>query len=118
MGKKIFIVEDEALIALSLRMELRDFGYDVCAPAGSGQEALARVEAEKPDVVLLDICLGRGLDGIETAAQIQRKWACAIIFMTGYQDQTLLERARQMNPVAIFQKPAELADLCAAIDSA
>ena len=61
MSKKILIVEDEDLIAKVLSIRLEGLGYKV-ATAFDGEEGLAAVKSEKPDLVLLDIGLPK-LDG-------------------------------------------------------
>ncbi|MFH1112325.1 MAG: response regulator [Pseudomonadota bacterium] len=66
--KKILLVDDERHIRELYRSDLEDEGFSV-ALAGSGKEALSEVEANPPDLVVLDIQMP-GMDGIETLEKI------------------------------------------------
>lgn len=57
MKEKILVVEDEWIIANDIKDSLADMGYRVTAIASSGEDALAKVEEEPPDLVLMDIVL-------------------------------------------------------------
>lgn len=58
----ILIVEDDPIMAQDLQGQLLSLGHIVLACASSGQEALARIRAQRPDVVLMGIRLARGMD--------------------------------------------------------
>jgi CheY-like chemotaxis protein len=79
---RILVVEDEALIAMDLQALLEDAGYRVIGPANSSAAALALIEADEPDVALLDVNLGRsdafGVASILTERKTQ------VIFLTGH----------------------------------
>lgn len=64
---KILIVEDERIIALDLQGRLLRFGYTKPVIATNGIDALKEIEIKKPDIILMDIMLSSGFDGIETA---------------------------------------------------
>jgi two-component system, sensor histidine kinase PdtaS len=82
--KTILLVEDEPIIALGQEMRLKNWGYNV-VKAASGERAVLRVmEDTEIDLVLLDIDLGRGIDGIETARRIIAYRKVPIIFLTSY----------------------------------
>ncbi len=115
---KILLVEDEAITALAMNMALKNMGFLTCQPAATGRKALERMAVEKPDVVLMDINLTGDMDGIETARRMQELGLTAIIFITGYSSGDLLERARALNPVAIFTKPVNPQALKNAIEAA
>ena len=78
----ILVVEDEALIAMDLQALLEDAGYRVLGPANSSAAALALIDADAPDVALLDVNLGRsdafGVASILTERKTQ------VIFLTGH----------------------------------
>ena len=67
-GPRVFVVEDEALIAMELAHRITELGYRVCGQARRGEQAIARIPSAAPDVVLLDINLGAGMDGFAVAA--------------------------------------------------
>ena len=84
MEEKIFIVEDDPTIRTLLGMALAGAGYEAVSSFSRGDEALAAIRAERPDLALLDVMLP-GLDGIAVAAAIRRDPAVAgtkIIMLT------------------------------------
>jgi len=97
---------------------LHNMGYATCKPVATGEKALQSLCSESPDVVLMDISLTGSMDGIETARKMMKKGYHRIIFITGYSSGELYERARDLNPLAIFTKPVNPLDLGAAIDAA
>src|SRR5437870_660804 len=66
---RILVVDDEAAIRDSLRMTLEYEGYEFTS-ASTGQEALALVEREMPDLVLLDVKMP-GMDGVEVLGRLR-----------------------------------------------
>lgn len=61
--KRILVVDDEENVRLLYKEELTDEGYEV-AVAASAEEAMAEIEAQRPDLITLDIRMP-GIDGIE-----------------------------------------------------
>jgi CheY-like chemotaxis protein len=114
--KRILLVEDEAVTAMSMLDILEAWGYETCTPATTGAEALARVEKERPDLVLLDIKLSRGTSGIEVARKIKERFGVPILFMTGYLDEGLREKAENVGPVGYLVKPVNMEKLKSAIE--
>ena len=105
------------LAAIHLQMRLNNLGYEVCQPVATGEYAIKSVEKEKPDIVLMDIRLAGEMDGIEAAQEIHSCYGTSIIFMTGYQDEDLMERAQKLKPVAYLIKPVEIYEIESAIDN-
>lgn len=104
-AQKVLIVEDEVIIAMCLQMELERAGYEVSQNVLTGEEAVKFARQNPPDVILMDIRLAGKIDGIEAARQIQASGPIPIIFMTGYPDKAIEERARSLNPLGFFIKP-------------
>ena len=115
--KSILIVEDEVLLAEWLKIQLVDEGFNVCGNFTTGEEAVAFVQETKPDVILMDINLVGEIDGIEAAQLITETSNIPIIFMTGYEEPEIVERAQKVNPVAYLIKPVEIWDLKPLIES-
>ena len=109
--KSILIVEDEVMLSTWLKMQLEDEGYLVCGCITTGEEAIEFVKETKPDVILMDINLVGEIDGIEAAEKITEKSKIPIIFMTGYEESKIYERAQKTKPVAYLTKPVEIWDL-------
>lgn len=104
MTKKILIVEDEPLIGLMLAENVRELGCMVTRVVTSGEAAVREVQTDRPDGILMDISLNGVLDGIETARVIKAKQDIPILFFTGYQDFSLLQRAYAVQPSGVVDK--------------
>jgi len=94
---RIFIVEDEAIVAADIAAMLRSSGYEVAGIAGSGASALDKIFESRPDLVLLDIMIPGGLDGISLAQQLQAR-GMPVVFLTAYADAATLQRAKITEP--------------------
>jgi CheY-like chemotaxis protein len=115
--KKILIVEDEIITAMSLQHLLELWGYRMCGQASSGKEALEKVEFEKPDIALIDVSLSGNINGIETARQIRSRFSIPIIFITGYSDKETMKEIEDINPADCFIKPIDFNKLKHTLDS-
>ncbi|MDZ5457069.1 hybrid sensor histidine kinase/response regulator [Azohydromonas lata] len=114
----ILIVEDEAVIALDLKLELQDMSYRVAGPARTGEQALALAAQEPPALVLMDIRIQGALDGVETAARLGRSGEPPVIFLTSHSDDETVARAAQTAPYGFLTKPFQARELRAAIEVA
>ncbi|WP_028999810.1 hybrid sensor histidine kinase/response regulator [Azohydromonas australica] len=114
----ILIVEDEAVIALDLKLELQDMGYRVLGPATSGEQALRLAAQEPPDLVLMDIRIHGPLDGVDTAARLGSGGGPPVIFLTSHSDDDTVARAARTAPLGFITKPFQPRELRAAIEVA
>jgi diguanylate cyclase (GGDEF)-like protein/PAS domain S-box-containing protein len=108
---RIVLVEDERIVALNLKQRLSKLGYDVAAIASSAEQALFFVSRENPDLVLMDIHIDGGVDGIDTARQLIDLYQVPIIYLTAYSEESTLERARATKPYGYLLKPFSERDL-------
>lgn len=115
---KILIVEDEMIIAAKISMQLTGLGYEVTGILPKGEDALAHIAGNKPDIILLDIHLKGKMDGIETAGQIPQKYNIAVIYLTANSDDASFNRAKSTRPAAFIAKPYKQLDLQRAIELA
>ncbi len=115
---KIFIVEDEMIIAANISLQLTNLGYEVTGIVPRGEVVLAHIEESIPDIILLDINLKGEMDGIETAELIQEKYNIPIIYLTANTDDTHFKRAKETKPSAYISKPFKKLDLQHAIELA
>ena len=104
---KILVVEDEALVALHLEQRLQMLGHSVVSTAFSGTDALEQTAAHLPDLVLMDINLGRGISGIEAAQQINRVFDIPVVFVTAHSNDAILQKASAAGPYGYVLKPFE-----------
>jgi CheY-like chemotaxis protein len=117
-ARRILIVEDEALIAMDLKGRLEDLRYDVPAIGDSADMALDLACCHNPDLILMDIRLRDGSDGIEAAAAIRQQLDVPVIFLTSHSDVETLERARLTEPFGYILKPFGSVSLRAVIEIA
>lgn len=113
---KIFIVEDEMIIAANISLQLTDLGYEVTGIVPRGEDALIHIQENKPDIILLDINLKGNIDGIETAELMQKENTIPIIYLTANADQEHFDRAKKTNPSAFISKPFKKLDLQRSIE--
>ena len=114
---RIVVAEDEALIRLDLAEMLAEVGYDVVGQASDGEQAVALVKEQRPDVVIMDVKMPV-LDGISAAEQIGKERIAPVIMLTAFSQKELVERARDAGVMAYIVKPFTQADLAPAVDIA
>lgn len=117
-GEQILVVEDQRAVAGALQMRLRGLGYDVTAIARDGFEAIEKATLLKPDLILMDIKLGEGMDGIQAAQEIRVMNDIPVIYVSAHVDRELLARARDTKPAGFINKPFTTKDLLTTIDLA
>jgi len=115
---KILVVEDEVITAKDIAETLKSQGYDVPAIALSGEEAIQKAEAIRPDLVLMDIVLKGDVDGIAAARQIRDRFDIPVVYLTAYADSEIVKRARITEPFGYIIKPFEARELRTNIEMA
>lgn len=115
---KILIVEDERIVALSIQNKLERLGYTVTANVASAEAAMASIVPNFPHLVLMDIKLKGKVDGIEAAAQIRNSFKLPIVYLTAYNDEETIERAKLTEPYGYLLKPFASRDLATTIEIA
>jgi diguanylate cyclase (GGDEF)-like protein/PAS domain S-box-containing protein len=114
----LLVVEDEAIVALDLSMQLQEMGYRVVGTAESGERALQLAHAHRPHLVLMDVMLKGPMDGIEVAQQLGRGLQVPVVFLTSYSDAATVRRAAQTAPYGYLTKPFQAKELRAIIEVA
>jgi DNA-binding LytR/AlgR family response regulator len=104
------------VIAANISLQLSDLGYEVTGILPRGEEAIAHIHIDKPDIVLLDIMLKGEMDGIDTAHEIQKQYNIPIIYLTANADEAHFKRAKETHPYAFISKPFKKLDLQRAIE--
>jgi two-component system, response regulator PdtaR len=114
---RILVAEDETLIRLDLKDILERAGFDVCAEARDGEEAVALARDAQPDLAILDVKMPR-LDGIEAARRILDERPIPIVMLTAYGHDELVSRAVEAGVFGYLVKPFRESDLLPAISAA
>jgi len=105
-GARVLVVDDEKAVRDLMRRWLTREGYDVRTASG-GEQALAQMRMEAPDVVLLDLSMPE-MDGPTLLAGIREEYgSLPIIVVTGYADSDLMSAALQYGPLVVLPKPVE-----------
>jgi response regulator NasT len=114
---RILIAEDETIIRLDLRDLLERSGFEVCAEAKDGEEAVELARSERPDLAILDVKMPR-LDGIEAARRMLEERPLPIVMLTAYGQGELVARAVEAGVFGYLVKPFREQDLLPAIETA
>ena len=115
---RILVVEDEAVVALDIRVQLSGHGYEPVGRAISGEQAITLAGTLRPDLVLMDIRLAGSMDGIEAAGVIRARFSIPVVFLTAHAEDETLERARRVEPAGYVIKPFTERELRAVMEMA
>ncbi|MFP5240430.1 MAG: response regulator [Acidobacteriota bacterium] len=107
----IMVVEDERIIALDLCFKLKRLGHTVCGVAHNGEEAIRLAGELRPDVILLDIILEGGMDGIDALEAIRRSRPVPALFVSACADEATRSRAQAAGCSGFVHKPVDLDQL-------
>ena len=118
LPSRIFIVEDEAVVAMDIKQSLLALGYELAGWVTTGEKALVELREGGADLVLMDIRLKGDWDGIETAERIVEELELPIIFLTAHTDERTLARAKASAPMGYLKKPFDERELRASIEVA
>ncbi len=115
---KIVIVEDETIVAKDIQNILTGLGYQIDAVVSSGDKALAEVEKNMPNIVLMDIMLKGDMSGIQAAEIIRERYDIPVVFLTAYADESTIEKAKSAIPYGYIIKPFKEKELQTTIEMA
>jgi DNA-directed RNA polymerase specialized sigma24 family protein/CheY-like chemotaxis protein len=103
LASRVLIIEDEPIIALDLTRLVRELGHDVVGAASTRDEAVSMAKFSRPGLVLADIRLADGSNGIDAANDILSEMDVPVIFITAFPEHLLTgERAE---PAFLITKP-------------
>jgi DNA-binding response OmpR family regulator len=112
----MLIVDDESVILEMLTRLLEEKGYSV-RKAASAEAALAALEREPVDLILLDNVLP-GMTGMRSLAEIRRRSSAPVIMMTGHYDEEFCRDALILGASDVLTKPIDQQALCATLEKA
>ncbi len=115
---RILVVEDESIVAADIQDRLESMGYDVPVTVASGEKAIEKTGALRPDLVLMDIQLKGRMDGVEAAEQIRQRFGIPVIYLTANADHPTVQRAKVTEPFGYVIKPFEERELHTTIEVA
>ncbi|MCR0985056.1 ATP-binding response regulator [Roseomonas populi] len=115
---RILIVENDRIVARDLAQQLARLGHVVAGTTSHGEEAADRVLDTGAELVLMDIHLDDGMDGVTAAQEIRDRCGVPVIFLTAYADETTVRRASRTEPFGYLLKPFEALQLMTVIELA
>jgi len=113
--ESVLIVEDDFIVAKVIEKNLIDLGYAVVGLVATGDEAIAKVGSERPNLVLMDIQLQGDMDGISASEKIHAAFNIPVIFLTALSDKQTFDRALVTAPYGYIIKPFSQNTLSATI---
>lgn len=116
---KVFILEDENIVAKDIEQSLIKLGYEVVGTASSGEKVKELLEeGTRPDIFLMDIMIKGDMTGIEVAEYVKENFSLPVIFLTAYADENTLNKAKITEPYGYILKPYKEIDLHTTIEMA
>ena len=101
--KTILLVEDDAIIAMTIEIALGDAGYDVLGPAATARHAVEIAEQQRPDLALVNINLRDGpVAGVWLVRTLLERWGVSSLFISGNSD---IARANDDVALGYIRKP-------------
>jgi PAS domain S-box-containing protein len=111
----ILIVEDESVVAMDLAQDLERLGYQIVGITDTGPEAIRLAGEAMPELVLMDIHLHGGMDGIAAARTIRDRWGIPVVFITAHSNDETFAQAEEVKPSGYLTKPFPAHNLGAAV---
>lgn len=119
MSTRVMLVDDHPVVRAGLRAIIEARGFTVVGEAGTGEEALTMASALHPDVVLCDLRLGDGMDGVATTAALRRrKDAPAVLILTTFDHDAQIIRAIEAGAAGYLLKDVDNDTIITAIGDA
>jgi DNA-binding NarL/FixJ family response regulator len=102
---EVFIVEDDQLLARALSVQIECLGYSVSGMAHTADAAVQGVLEARPHIVIMDVNLEAGGNGLDAARLIRGQRDVPIIFYTAYNDAALRHEVGLLQNAQILEKP-------------
>ncbi|MCC2030323.1 response regulator transcription factor [Microbacterium sp. YMB-B2] len=119
MSASILLVDDHPIVRAGLRSVIEARGFTVVGEASTGEEAVALASALHPDVVLCDLRLGSGTDGVDTTAQLRRMPnPPAVVILTTFDHDAQIIRAIEAGAAGYLLKDVDNDTIVSAISDA
>lgn len=115
MNTRIVIIEDNFPFAIELEMHLKSWGYEVIDIQDNGEDAIAVITEENPDLILMDISIIGPYNGVDVAKKI-KGLDIPIIYMTGDKSRTNYQNAKTTTGISYLVKPFDMLTLKGVIE--
>ena len=108
---RILIIEGERVVGAQIESVLHHYGYDVVGNTGYSNEGFSLALEKQPDLVLMDMDLQDGEDGVETAERLLERRFFPVVYITANDDDEIFRRAQKTSPFGYLMKPFYERDL-------
>ena len=108
---KVLIIEDDLILALSLKLMLKKLNITNVEKVHTGEDAVESVKKCQPGLMLVDIQLGAGISGIDAVEEIQEVYDIPALYITGNSDSLNRELADRTNFIDYLVKPITFKEL-------
>ncbi len=115
-SNKVLIVEDDPIVGMHIQSVLRKANYEILGLLTTGLEAIDFVKSETPGIILMDVMLEGFYDGIETSIEINKIKNIPVIYLTGLNDSSTINRAKITFPYSFMSKPFAEMELLANVE--
>ena len=116
--KTLLLVEDEAILAITEKMQLEKYGYAV-KTVNTGEQAVEAIQSDSEiDLVLMDINLGDGIDGTQAAQMILKDHDIPIVFVSSHSEREVVEKTERITSYGYVVKNSSITVLDASIKMA
>ncbi len=117
-NRTLLLVEDEIVIAMATKQKLGEYGYNIIH-AITGSDAISIIKEKKDiDLILMDIDLGEGIDGLETAENILEDKEIPIIFLSSHSESEIIMKTEKIGSYGYVSKSANIGVLKSSISAA
>ncbi len=118
MRNRLYIVEDEVIVAQDIRQILTAAGFQVTGLATRYATAIREIPEIRPDIVLCDINLNGAKTGISLIRELHDIVSFRTIFITAYSDLQTIQESNLVNPFNYITKPFNNKQLVASVQMA
>jgi len=108
---KILIVEDETIVAMEIKVELEKLNCTVIDIVSTQKEVQKIIKEDIPDIIIMDINLGKNENGIDIVTKMQKEKNIPILYLTAFSDDENMAKAFATNPIGYIVKPFNPQDL-------
>jgi|SRR6185437_4500452 len=109
--KHVLVVEDDIVLCLLTKRNIELMGHKVVEVVTTGVDAINAVKKHKPDIVLMDVYLAGGADGINTMHEIAKFDDVPVVYFTASLDESIKPRAAKTNMFDFLTKPIDFREL-------
>jgi len=102
---KVLIVEDDPIISSDLKKSLQKIDFEITDVVRSYDTAMKSIQKIEPDIIMMDIKLGSGGNGIELTKDIHKRKKIPVLYLTSFSDDETMEKAFETDPVGYLIKP-------------